>query len=212
MKTILVAIRHFLSPAFLFAAFLLVVLFPILEVSCDDKVQRFTVMELVSPKGPLMEREKSPHASLFEEDDGPSREERLDEDAKFARNLRWSLWGLLGLTCLGAVATALVFRPRIQGVLATLLGFGGYLLMGGIARGLLQGTSQDPTNSSLQGEMLPAWDRAQLLVFFAGWAGATTFALSFRAKGLEPIARWGRSARGSTVETPASTVQEPPSV
>lgn len=212
MKTILVAIRHFLSPAFLLAGFLLVVLFPILQVSCDDKVQQFTVVELVSPKGPLMEREKSPHASPFDEDGGPSRQERLDEDAKFARNLRWSLWGLLGLTCLGALATALVFRPRIQGILAGLLGFGGYLLMGVIANGLLRGTSQDPTNSSLRGEMLPAWERAQLLVFFAGLAGAVTVGLSFRAKGLEPIARWGRSNRDASAGAPAPAVEEPPSV
>jgi hypothetical protein len=105
-------------------------------------------MDLVSSKGPLMEREKSPHASLFDEDGGPSREDRLAEDAKFARNLRWSLWGLLGLTCLGAGPVAGVF---------------------------------------------------------AGWAGAVTVGCSFRAKGLEPIARWGRWA---SVNVPESTAVE----
>jgi len=208
MNRFVIAVRHFSSPAFLLAAFLLLMLFPILEVSCDDKVQQFTVIELVSPKGPLMEREKSPHASMFDEGDGKTWQDRLDEDAKFARNLRWSLWGLLGLTCLGSIATALVFRPRIQGILATLLGFGGYLLMVGVARGLLRGTSQDPNNTGLRGEMLPAWDRAQLLLFFAGWAGAVTLALSFRAKGLEPFAHWGQPDRRLPTDPQGSAEQE----
>jgi len=192
MHPILSRIRHFLSPSLFLAATLLFVFAPVFEVSCNDQTNVYKGRELVSPNGPFGEQTQS--ASPFGDDEETIHRVKLENEARASLRLEIGI----GLAAAAAgILTALLLVPRIQGLLAALLGFTGFWALFDSSRRV--STLLAEKSDILTFRILPAWTASIWILFLAGVLGLATAAWSFSKKGLAPIGTWSGIAAGLRV-------------